>query len=489
MIQERKRYVLPTNSARRYFLNECRLGLGRIAIASLATGLATSANRSSGAALSKSIGGLPDLPHHAPKVKRVIYLFMAGAPSQLDLFDYKPKLIELEGKPIPPSVIEGQRYAFIQPNAAVLAPRFKFQRMGDSGMEISEALPHFGKIVDRIALIRSVSTDQFNHAPAQLTMNTGNGIPGRPSMGAWLSYGLGSDSDDLPAFVVLKSGDNLSGGAAMWSAGFLPSKHQGVPFRGQGDPILHVSNPKGIDQRAQRDSLDLVGHLNRMEYQRLGDPEIQTRIDAYEMAYLMQMRAPELMDFTSESQETLELYGAKPGDNGKAFANNCLLARRLAERGVRFIQVYHAGWDHHSDVAGGIKNQSKVTDQAAAGLIEDLARRGLLQDTLVVWGGEFGRTPMVEASAALGRSLGRDHHPQAFTMWMCGGGIRQGCEFGKTDELGFHPIEGKVDVRDIQATILHLLGVDHTRLGFEYQGLRFRLTGVEEHHPIAGVLS
>ncbi len=481
--------MIQYTDARRYFLNECRLGLGKIAMASLCAGTMLSARHANAEPPASSGKGLPGLPHYPAKVKRVIYLFMAGAPSQLDLFDYKPKLAELEGKPLPPSVIEGQRYAFIQPNAAVLGPRFKFERQGKSGMEISEMLPHLAKIVDRISLLRSVSTDQFNHAPAQLTLNTGNGIPGRPSMGSWLSYGLGSEADDLPAFVVLKSGDSLSGGAAMWSSGFLPSKHQGVPFRGQGDPILHTSNPKGYDQQSQRDSLDLIGELNRMQLQRVGDPEIQTRIDAYEMAYRMQMRAPELMDFSSESQETLDLYGAKQGEAGKAFANNCLLARRLAERGVRFIQVYHAGWDHHSDVAGGLKGTCKTTDQASAALIEDLARCGMLEDTLVVWGGEFGRTPMVEASAALGRSLGRDHHPQAFTMWMCGGGIKQGHQFGRTDELGFHPIEDKVDVRDIQATILHLLGIDHTRLGYEYQGLRFRLTGVEEHHPIKGILS
>ncbi len=388
------------NLARRYFLKECRLGLGAMALASIAGGAhAEIKNAESGQK------GLPDLPHYPAKVKRVIYLFMAGAPSQLDLFDFKPKLAELEGKPLPPSVIEGQRYAFIQPNAAVLGPRFKFARQGESGMEISEMLPHLSKVVDRISLLRGVSTDQFNHAPAQLTINTGNGIPGRPSMGAWLSYGLGSEADDLPAFVVLKSGDSLSGGAAMWSAGFLPSKHQGVPFRGQGDPILHTSNPKGYDQASQRNSLDLIGNLNRMQLARLNDPEIQTRIDAYEMAYRMQMRAPELMDFSSESQETMDLYGAKPGDNSKAYANNCLLARRLAERGVRFIQVYHAGWDHHSDVSGGLKGACGATDQASAALIEDLARRGMLEDTLVVWGGEFGRTPMVEASVALGVHL------------------------------------------------------------------------------------
>ncbi len=476
--------------ARRYFLNECRLGLGRIAMASLTANTLSSLTsaQTAFATAPGSAKGLEGLPHYPAKVKRVIYLFMAGAPSQLDLFDFKPKLAELEGKPLPPSVIEGQRYAFIQPDAAVLGPRFKFERQGKSGMEISEMLPHLAKIVDRITLLRSVSTDQFNHAPAQLTVNTGNGIPGRPSMGSWLSYGLGSEADDLPAFVVLKSGDSLSGGAAMWSSGFLPSKHQGVPFRGQGDPILHASNPKGYDQQSQRESLDLIRNLNRLQLDKVGDPEIQTRIDAYEMAYRMQMRAPELMDFSSESQETLDLYGAEPSKPGKAFANNCLLARRLAERGVRFIQVYHAGWDHHSDVAGGLKGTCKATDQASAALIEDLARRGMLEDTLVVWGGEFGRTPMVEASAALGRSLGRDHHPQAFTMWMCGGGIKQGHQFGRTDELGFHPIEDKVDVRDIQATILHLLGIDHARLGYDYQGLRFRLTGVEEHHPIQGIL-
>ncbi len=427
-------------------------------------------------------------PSHPQSPARHLPVHGRG-PSQLELFDYKPELVKWHGRSIPPSVIEGQRYAFIQPNAAVLAPQFKFARHGSSGMEISEQLPHLAKVVDRIALLRAVSTDQFNHAPAQLTWNTGNGIPGRPSMGSWLSYGLGSEADDLPAFVVMKSGDNLSGGAAMWSSGFLPSKHQGVPFRSQGDPILHASNPPGYDDRSQRDSLDLISKLNRYQFDRLGDPEIQTRIDAYEMAFRMQMRSPELMDFSNESAETLELYGAKPGDAGQAYANNCLLARRLAERGVRFIQVYHAGWDHHSNVAGGVKAQCKATDRATAALIQDLGRRGMLDDTLVVWSGEFGRTPMVEASAALGRSLGRDHHPQAFSMWMCGGGVRQGVEFGKTDELGFHPVEGKVDVRDVQATILHLLGIDHTRLGFDYQGLRFRLTGVEEHHPIHSILA
>ncbi|MFO0924418.1 MAG: DUF1501 domain-containing protein [Pirellulales bacterium] len=479
----------PTLFTRRYFLEECRLGLGSIALWSLLQNGQSACSQELAVDSSRYPQALPGLPHHPAKVRRVIFLFMAGAPSQLDLFDYKPELVRWEGKPIPPSVIEGQRYAFIQPNAAVLAPRFPFAKQGKCGMEISDQLPHLGKIVDRISLIRSVSTDQFNHAPAQLTMNTGNGIPGRPSMGSWISYGLGSEASDLPSFVVLKSGDSLSGGAAMWSAGFLPSKYQGVPFRGQGDPILHTTNPKGMDTQMQRDTLDVIRSLNDRQWQRLRDPEIQTRTEAYEMAFRMQMRSPELMDYSSETKETMELYGAEPGAANKAFANNCLLARRLAERGVRFIQVYHAGWDHHSDVAGGLKSQCKQTDQACAALIQDLERRGMLDDTLVVWGGEFGRTPMVEASAALGRSQGRDHHPQAFSMWLCGGGIKQGFEYGKTDELGFHPIEGKVDVRDIQATILHLLGIDHARLTFEYQGLRFRLTGVEDHSPIGAVLA
>jgi len=308
-------------------------------------------------------------------------------------------------------------------------------------------------------------------------------------MGAWLSYGLGSAADDLPSFVVLKSGGSLSGGAAMWSAGFLPSVHQGVPFRSEVDPILHVSNPAGDDVQAQCETLDLIGDLNHRRLSLVGDPEIATRISAYEMAFRMQSRAPELMDFTQESQSTLNLYGAIPGDGKRAFANNCLLARRLAERGVRFIQVYHAGWDHHSQVENGIRNQCKETDQACSALLTDLKQRGLLDDTLVVWGGEFGRTPMVEASAALGRSLGRDHHSQAFTTWMAGGGIRGGVQVGQTDELGFHVVERPVHVHDLQATILHQLGIDHERLTFRLGGLDFRLTGVEEHAPVHEVLS
>jgi len=468
---------------RRHFFRDCGVGVGKIALATL---LAESLPQSAGAGIAS--GGLSALPHFAPTARRVIYLFMAGAPSQLELFDYKPRLVELEGKPIPPSVIQGQRYAFIQPDAAVLGPRFQFSRHGQSGAELSEVLPRFAEVVDEVAIVKSVYTEQFNHAPAQLFFNTGSSIPGRPSMGAWLSYGLGNEADDLPAFVVLKSAGSLSGGAAMWSAGCLPASHQGVPFRGQGDPILHVSNPPGYDTRAQRAALDLIRRLNEEQLALVGDPEIAARIDAYEMAFRMQARAPELMDFSQESAETLAMYGANPGDGKAAFANNCLLARRLAERGVRLIQIYHAGWDHHSAVEQGVRKEAKETDQACAALIRDLKRSGLLSDTLIIWGGEFGRTPMVEASAALGRSLGRDHHPQAFSMWFAGGGIQPGITLGQTDELGFHAVERPVHVHDVQATILHCLGIDHRRLSFKFQGLDVRLTGVEEHQPVREIL-
>jgi len=461
---------------RRHFFHDCGLGLGRVGLASaMAGGFGNLAK----AAVSNPLS--PRDTHFGPKAKRVIFMFMAGAPSQLELFDDKPKLRELDGKPIPPSVIAGQRYAFIQPNAAVLAPRFPFAKHGRCGAELSDRLPHLAGIVDDIAIVKSMKTDQFNHAPAQLFLNTGHGLPGRPAMGSWLSYGIGSEADDLPSFVVLKSGGNLSGGAAMWSAGFLPGSHAGVPFREAGDPILHVSNPAGFDNQSQRDSLDLIRKLNERELSTVGDPEIQTRIDAYEMAWRMQSAAPELMNFADESPATMELYGAKPGDPKAAYANNCLLARRLIERGSRFVQVYHSGWDHHSQVEAGVTAQAKEVDQASAALVKDLKMRGMLEDTLVVWGGEFGRTPMVEASAALGRSMGRDHHPQAFTMWMAGGGIKPGVTLGATDELGFNVVEDPVHIHDLHATMMHLLGLDHTKLTFRYQGRDFRLTDVHGH--------
>ena len=463
---------------RRHFFHDCGLGLGRIGLASAFAGGFANLARSANAAAHPLA---PRQTHHDAKAKRVIFLFMAGAPSQLELFDDKPKLRELGGKPIPPSVIAGQRYAFIQPDAAVLAPCFPFAKHGQCGAELSDRLPYLSKIVDDIAIVKSLKTDQFNHAPAQLFLNTGHGLPGRPAMGSWLSYGIGNEADDLPSFVVLKSGGSLSGGAAMWSAGFLPGSHAGVPFRDAGDPILHVSNPKGYDAKAQRDSLDLIRKMNERELGVIGDPEIRTRIDAYEMAWRMQSAAPELMDFSDESPATMELYGAKPGDPKAAFANQCLLARRLVERGTRFVQVYHSGWDHHSQVENGVRAQALQVDQASAALVMDLKQRGLLEDTIVVWGGEFGRTPMVEASAALGRSLGRDHHPQAFTMWMAGGGIKPGITLGATDELGFHVTEDPVHIHDLHATLLHLLGIEHTKLTFAYQGRDYRLTDVHGH--------
>ncbi|NND95997.1 MAG: DUF1501 domain-containing protein [Pirellulaceae bacterium] len=463
-------------STRRQLFQTCGVGLGKLALASLCVSDFGQA-RSEGSGTPPSDSGRARGFHHTPRVKRVIYLFMAGAPSQLDLFDHKPKLVELEGQSIPPSVIAGQRYAFIQPDAAVLSPRFKFAKHGQSGAEISEVMPHLCEVADDVAFIKSVHTDQFNHSPAQIFVNTGSPIPGRPAMGSWLSYGIGSEANDLPGFVVLNSGGNLSGGASMWSAGFLPGQHQGVPFRASGDPILHVANPPGIDRRTQRQTIDLVAELNQRRFDRVGASEIQTRIESYELAYRMQSRAPELMDFSDEDEQTLAMYGVKEDDTG-SFAKNCILARRLAERGVRFIQLYHSGWDHHSNVENGVRAQSKQTDQGCAALIKDLKRRGMLDDTLVVWGGEFGRTPMVESSGALGRKLGRDHHPQAFTMWMAGGGVRAGQTIGKTDELGFHPIEDSVHVHDIQATILHQLGIDHERLTFTHAGRPFRLTDV-----------
>lgn len=461
---------------RRHFFQDCGLGLGRIGLASAFAGGFANLLREAGAADSDPL--VRRGPHHDAKAKRVIFLFMAGAPSQLELFDDKPKLRELDGRPIPPSVIAGQRYAFIQPDAAVLAPRFPFARHGQCGAVLSDRLPHLANIVDDIAIVKSLRTDQFNHAPAQLFLNTGHGLPGRPAMGSWLSYGIGSEADDLPSFVVLKSGGSLSGGAAMWSAGFLPGSHAGVPFRESGDPILHLSSPKGYDAVAQRDSIDLIRRRNESELGLIGDPEIRTRIDACEMAWRMQSAAPELMDLSDETPTILDLYGAKPGSPKAAFANQCLLARRLVERGTRFVQVYHSGWDHHSQVENGVKAQAKEVDQASAALVTDLKQRGLLDDTIVIWGGEFGRTPMVEASAALGRSLGRDHHPQAFTMWMAGGGIKPGLTLGATDELGFHVIEDPVSIHDLHATILHLLGIDHARLTFRYQGRDYRLTDV-----------
>lgn len=457
-----------TNS-RRWFLKECGLGLGKVALASLLT----DAFRAQAGATNQLH---PRAPHFPGKAKRVIHLFMAGAPSQLDLFDYKPELAKLAGKPLPPSVIAGQRYAFIRPDAAVLGPQYAFTKHGKSGAELSDALPHLADVVDDICLVKSMKTDQFNHAPGQIFLNTGFPQPGRPSLGSWVIYGLGSESQELPAYVVMSTGSGISGGSANWSSGFMPSLYAGVRFRNQGDPILNVTNPKGIDSKLQRASLDLIEELNHAQLGIVGDPEIASRIASYEMAYRLQTSAPELMDLKSESPETLELYGCDPGK--PSFARACLLARRMIERGVRFVNIYHEGWDAHSDVVGNLKKNCAATDQASAALVKDLKRRGLLEDTLVIWGGEFGRTPMVESNAALGRSLGRDHHPQAFTMWLAGGGIKAGLTYGATDEMGFHVVQDPVHVHDLQATILHCLGFDHERLTYTYQGRQFRLTDV-----------
>jgi uncharacterized protein (DUF1501 family) len=459
---------------RRYFFRECGVGVGKIALASLLTGaVAGRASANSGGAVNP-MAVKP--PHFAPRAKSVIHLFMAGAPSQLDLFDYKPKLAEYEGKPIPPEIIGGQRYAFIRPDAAVLGPRFKFAKHGRCGAELSEMLPHLAGVVDDVCIIKSMHTDQFNHAPAQIFLNTGFSQPGRPSIGSWVTYGLGAETSDLPAFVVLSTGSGISGGAANWSSGFLPTVYTGVRFRNQGDPILDVTSPAGVDARLQRDSLDLIAALNRRRLDTDGDPEIATRIAAYEMAYRLQSSAPELMDLGRETKATLEMYGADPAK--PSFARACLLARRMIERGVRFVNIYHEGWDAHSDVSGNLRKNCGETDRASAALVKDLKQRGLLDETLVIWGGEFGRTPMVESNPVLGRSLGRDHHPQAFTMWLAGGGVKAGLTYGATDDLGFNVVTDAVHVHDLQATLLHLLGLDHERLTFRYAGRDFRLTDV-----------
>jgi len=458
---------------RRHFFRECGVGVGKIALASL---LAERTGRAASAASAARNPLAPRPPHYAPKARAVIHLFMAGAPSHLDLFDYKPKLAEFAGRSIPPEIIGGQRYAFIRSDAAALGPQFKFTRHGECGASLAEVLPHLGGIVDDVCFIKSVRTDQFNHAPAQIFLNTGFSQPGRPSLGSWVTYGLGAETNDLPAFVVMSTGSGISGGAANWASGFLPTVFNGVRLRNQGDPILNVSLPPGIDSQSQRSTLDLIGELNRGRLEGIGDPEIQTRIASYEMAYRLQTSAPELMDLRSESRSTLEMYGVDP--DKPSFARACLLARRMVERGVRFINIYHEGWDAHSDVVGNHRGNCEKTDQGAAALVRDLKQRGLLNETLVIWGGEFGRTPMVESNPALGRSLGRDHHPQAYTMWMAGGGIKPGVTYGATDELGFHVAENPVHVHDLQATILHLLGLDHERLTYRYAGRDFRLTDV-----------
>lgn len=420
-------------------------------------------------------------PHFAPKAKRVIYLFMAGAPSQIDLFDPKPTLNKFDRQPCPEELLKGERFAFIKGTPRLLGSPHKFEQVGQSGQWVSELLPHFKEIADDVAVVRSMHTEQFNHAPAQLFMNTGFQLPGRPSFGSWLSYGLGTENKDLPGFVVLISGiSNPDGGKSCWGSGFLPTVHQGVEFRSQGDPVLFVSDPDGVPHDVRRDTLDALRDLNGMQLKSTLDPEIETRISQYELAYRMQTSVPELMDISNEPAEVQEMYGTEPGK--KSFANNCLLARRLVERGVRFVQLYHRGWDNHgdsesNDIKHGLGEMCRQTDRAAAALIKDLKRRGLLDETLVVWGGEFGRTPMNEGKGG-SPFMGRDHHPRAFTMWMAGGGIKAGVSVGATDELGYNVVEDPISVHDLHATLLRQMGIDHTRLTFRSQGRNFRLTDV-----------
>ena len=423
-------------------------------------------------------------PHFPAKAKNVICLFMAGAPSHLDLFDYKPKLEELDGTLPPASLLDGYRAAFIDPSSKLLGPKFKFSKHGQSGAEISELLPHTARIADEIAIVRSMKTDAFNHAPAQLMMNTGSQLFGKPSMGAWSLYGLGCESKDLPGFVVFSSGKKgPSGGSSCWGSGFLPTVYQGVQFRSGGEPVLYLKNPAGVDRQLQRESLDAINQLNQIQLQATGDPEIATRINSFEMAFRMQTAAPEVMDISREDKKTLDRYGAEPGKS--SFANNCLLARRLVQSGVRFIQLYHEAWDQHGGLKKDLAKNCLDTDQACAALVEDLRDHGMLDETLVVWGGEFGRTPMTQGAGG----DGRDHHPNSFTMWMAGGGVKPGITYGETDELGFNVTENPVHVRDLHATILHLLGMDHERLTFKFQGLDQRLTGVEKARVVQEILA
>jgi len=424
----------------------------------------------------KPLGTLSQF-HLPPKVKNVIFLFMAGGPSQLELFADKPVLNEFHGKLPPESLTQGRRFAFLPPDAKLMGTNRKFARYGQCGMELSTLLPFHQQIVDKVCWLRGMKTDVFNHGPAKIFMNSGFQAPGRPSIGSWVTYGLGSESDSLPGFVVLQSGPRgPRGGNTLWSAGFLPSKYQGVPLRSQGSPILHLENPKGVSSSLQQSFIEATNDLNRIRFEEVSDPEIQTRIAAYETAFRMQASAPELMRIDDETTETLELYGAQTGKS--SFASNCLLARRLVERGVRFVQLYHTDWDHHGgknqDINEDLDRVCMETDRASAALILDLERRGLLDETLVLWGGEFGRTPMGEVR----ESSGRDHHVDAFTMWIAGGGIKPGMIHGATDELGFSVIDGLVHVHDLHATILHLLGIDHQKLTYRFQGRDYRLTDV-----------
>ena len=455
----------PRAVTRRWFLQQCGVGLGSIALGGLFS-------RNAAAAVTGTNPLAAKLPPLKAKAKRVIYLFQAGGPSHLELFDNKPELAKWDGKLPPAELLKGYRSAFISPNSALLGPKFKFKRHGQSGAELSELLPHLAEVADDIAIVKSLHTDAFNHAPAQIMMNTGSQLFGRPSFGSWVTYGLGCESQDLPSFVVFSTGSKgTSGGASNWGAGFLPSVHNGTLFRSTGDPVMYLSNPPGVDNELQRDSLDAIQALNQRRLDVMGDPEIATRINSFEMAYRMQSSAPELMDLSKEPKHILDMYGVELGKTN--YASACLLARRMIERGVRFVEIFHESWDQHGGLVADLKKNCKNTDQASAALVKDLKQRGLLDDTLVLWGGEFGRTPMVQ-----GGNDGRDHHPNCFSMWMAGGGIKPGLTLGESDEFGFNATKDKVHVHDLHATLLQLLGFDHTKLTYRFQGRDFRLTDV-----------
>jgi len=478
---------------RRTFLRSTGVGLGSIALHTLLASESLSATTVDGNSADAIYRGLPGLPHHKPTAKRVIFLCMAGGPSHLETFDYKPKLEALDGKEMPDEYTLGQPIAQLQGKKLICqGPMTKFNQYGESGLTVSDYFPWLAKLADDICVIKSMVTEQINHDPAHTFMNTGTALSGRPSMGAWITYGLGSESSDLPGFVVLTS---MAGNGAQpiasrqWSAGFLPSRFQGVEFNSSGDPVHYVRKPDGVSPQLQRQTVDAIKRfdMNRNKY--VHNPEINTRIAAYEMAYRMQASVPHLMDISDESQETLELYGAKPGDG--SFASNCLLARRLAERGVRFIHLYHRGWDHHNHLRNLMKTASETSDRPTWALLNDLKQRGMLEDTLLIWGGEFGRTPMAQLDTSkptVPEANGRDHHIKGFTMWMAGGGVKSGMTYGATDDLGYNAAENVVHVRDLHATMLHVLGIDHKRLSVRHQGLDMKLTGVEEARVVHEIL-
>ncbi len=470
-------------TSRRSFLTSAASGLGLVALSSVLRG--------EGMLGQDADPLLPRPPHFAPMAKNCIFVFLAGGPSQFDLFDHKPKLNELHGQPLPPSLTKNVRFAFIQKDSAVVkGSPVGFRRYGESGMELSNIIPNIGRQADKLLLVRSMHTDQFNHHPAQLMLQCGRGVFGLPTAGSWMLYGLGSESRNLPGYVVLTAGRGSSGGATLWQSGFLPSSYSGVPFRSQGDAVLNLENPPGLPDELQRGGLDALGDLNRLRHDELRDPEITSRIASYELAFRMQSAAPELIDLSKEPQEVLDLYGLDRKDpkiqadrdggpnQFRTFATNCLLARRLVERGVRFVNIIHASWDHHSNLDTELDFNVKMADQPVGALLEDLDRTGLLDETLVVFAGEFGRTPLGENRKGHTPNTGRDHHPFAFSLFLAGGGVKGGMTWGETDELGWAPVENPVHINDFHATLLHLFGLDHERLTYRYQGRDFRLTDV-----------